>query len=190
MLRPAHVVDLPIFRALIREGALSGSFDRALATESRETALFFTNLRQALASGYFVEADPRTGDLVTLAVLAYVYLSDRDPSVHRPVGFGLFKATSVGYELWLTGIDAAWRGRGHGRAMIAELLATEPGRKAYLARVNTYGKESPAMARLLLSFGYACISETPKHTWYVRNDAPESLRNTRAGAPAASPTAS
>jgi hypothetical protein len=56
MLRPAHVVDLPILRALIREGALSGSFDRVLATESREAALFFTNLRQALASGYFVEA--------------------------------------------------------------------------------------------------------------------------------------
>ena len=50
MLRPANVVDLPILRALIREGALTGSFDRSLATESRESALFFNNLRQALAS--------------------------------------------------------------------------------------------------------------------------------------------
>src|SRR4029450_3348602 len=85
MLRPANVVDLPILRALIREGALTGSFDRSLATESRESALFFTNLRQALASGYFVETDPRTGDLSTVAVLAFVYLSDEDPTMHRPI---------------------------------------------------------------------------------------------------------
>ena len=76
MLRPANVVDLPILRALIREGALNGSFDRDLATESREALLFFSNLRQALASGYFVEEDPRTGDLATVSVPGYVYLPD------------------------------------------------------------------------------------------------------------------
>jgi GNAT superfamily N-acetyltransferase len=190
MLRPANVVDLPILRALIREGALSGSFDRNLATESREATLFFTNLRQALASGYFVELDPRTGDLATVAVLAFVYLSDHDPTVHRPIGFGLFKATSVGYELWLTGIDAAWRGRGHGSRMLAALLDTQPGRKAYLVRVKTYGVESPAMARLLGSFGYNRVRETPQLTWYLRNDAPEALRTSYAGTPASSRNAS
>jgi GNAT superfamily N-acetyltransferase len=183
MLRPANVVDLPILRALIREGALSGSFDRDLATESREAALFFTNLRQALGSGYFVEPDPRTGDLAQVAVLAYVYLSDRDPTIHKPIGFGLFKATSVGYELWLTGVDAAWRGRGHGRAMMAALFDTEPGRRAYLARVKTYGAESPAMAHLLQSFGYHCVRETPQQTLYLRNDAPEPLRTKHAATP-------
>src|SRR5207247_7899731 len=134
MFRPATVVDLPILRAVIREGALSGSFAPDLATDSREATLFFTNLRQALASGYFVEPDPRTGDLVTLAVLGFVYVPDDDRTMHRPIGFGLFKATSNGYELWLTGIDAAWRGRGHGRRMLAALLDTQPGRKAYLVR--------------------------------------------------------
>ncbi len=190
MLRPANVVDLPILRALIREGALTGSFDRGLATESRESTLFFANLRQALASGYFVEPDPRTGDLATVAVLAFVYLSDEDPTMHRPIGFGLFKATSVGYELWLTGIDAAWRGRGHGRRMLAALLDTRPGRDAYLVRVNTYGQESPAMAHLLGSFGYSCVRETPKLTWYLRSDAPEALRASHPGATAAALKAS
>ena len=143
MLRPANVVDLPILRALIREGALTGSFDRSLATESRESTLFFNNLRQALASGYFVEPDPRTGDLATVAVLAFVYLPDEDPTMHRPIGFGLFKAASIGYELWLTGIDAAWRGRGHGRRMLAELLDTRPGREAYLVRVTHLWQGEP-----------------------------------------------
>jgi GNAT superfamily N-acetyltransferase len=190
MLRPAHVVDIPILRALIREGALSGSFDRDLATDSREAALFFTNLRQALASGYFVEADPRTGDLATVAVLSYVYLPEGNATLHRPIGFGLFRAISVGYELWLTGIDAAWRGRGHGRKMLAELFDTQPGRKAYVVRVKTYGKESPVMAHLLGSFGYDCVREAPQLTLYLRSDAPESLRTPHAGASAASRQAS
>jgi hypothetical protein len=32
------------------------------------------------------------------------------------------------------------------------------------------------MAHLLRSFGYTCMRETPQHTWYLRNDAPEALR--------------
>ena len=186
MLRPANVVDLPILRALIREGALSGDFDRDLATESREAILFFTNLRQALSTGYFVEPDPRTGDLVTAAVLAFVYIQDQDPTTHGPIGFGLFKAAAVGYELWLTGIGAVWRGKGHGRKMLAALLETQPGRMAYMARLKTYGKESPAMARLLGSFGYTCVRETPKLAVYLRRDAPEELRTLHITAPSAS----
>ena len=176
MLRPAHVVDLPTLRALIREGALTGSFDRELATESRGATKFFTSLRQALATGYSVEPDPRTGDLATFAVLAYVYVPDHDPVVHRPIGFGIFKAAPVGYELWLTGIDAAWRGRGHGRRMLSELLDTPPGRNAYLVRVKNFGAEAPAMAHLLGSFGYTSVRESLKVTWYLRRDAPEALR--------------
>ena len=178
MLRPANVVDLPILRALIRDGAVMGSFDRGLATESRETTLFFSNLRQALATGYFVEEDPQSGDLATVAVPGYVYVPDGDNTVHRPIGFGLFKAAPIGYELWLTGVDAAWRGHGHGRAMIAALLRTPPGQKAYVVRVKTFGRESPAMAHLLRSFGYIGVRETAQHTWYLRNDAPNELRAT------------
>jgi ribosomal protein S18 acetylase RimI-like enzyme len=176
MLRPATVVDLPILRALIREGAVAGSLDRDLATESRETTLFYSNLRQALASGYFVEQDPRTGDLTTTAVLGFVYVAEGDISMHRPIGFGIFKALAPGYELWLTGVDVAWRGKGHGRAMLAELLATDPGRKAYVVRVRTGGADSPAADHLLQAFGYARLREMPRFTWYLRNDAPAALR--------------
>jgi GNAT superfamily N-acetyltransferase len=175
MLRPANVVDLPILRALIRDGAAQGSFDRGLATESRETSLFFANLRQALATGYFVEEDPSTGDLVPVAVPGFMYIPESGGAPHRPIGFGLFKAAAVGYELWLTGLDAAWRGHGHGRVMMAELLKTPPGRQAYVIRVNTYAPESPALAHLLVSLGYVCVRETPQHTWYLRRDAPEEV---------------
>jgi GNAT superfamily N-acetyltransferase len=177
MLRPADVVDLPLLRALIRDGALADSFDRHLATESRESTLFFSNLRQALVSGYFVEQDARTGDLATVAVLGYVYTPDGETSMHRPIGFGIFKAAHVGYELWLTGVDAAWRRHGHGRAMLAALLATDPGRKAYVVRVKTYGADSPVADHLLRSFGYTPLRETPQYTWYLRNDAPAELRS-------------
>jgi ribosomal protein S18 acetylase RimI-like enzyme len=176
MLRPATVVDFPILRALIREGAASGSFDREFATDSREASLFFSNLRQALATGYFVEEDPKTGDLLTRAAPGFIYVADSDATAHRPIGFGLFKAAPVGYELWLAGIDAAWRGHHHGRAMLDALLKTSPGRTAYVVRVKTYGGESPAMAHLLESFGFVSLRESPQHTWFVRKDAPEEIR--------------
>lgn len=176
MLRPAHVVDLPTLRALIREGALTGSFQHELAADSREATQFFASLRQALGTGYFVEPDPQTGNLATFAVLAYIYVSDDDPTVHRPIGFGIFKAAAIGYELWLTGIDAAWRGRGHGRRMLAALLDTPPGRKAYLVRMKNLGNQNPAMTHLLGSFGYSSVRETLKVTWFLRRDAPDALR--------------
>lgn len=174
MLRPANVVDLPTLRALIRDGAMTGSVDRELASESREAALFFANLRQALATGYFVEEEPLTGDLVTVAVPGYVYLPDGE-AVDRPVGFGLFKAVAIGYELWLTGLATAWRGHGHGRAMLTALLKTPPGKHTYVVRLNTEGRESVAMGQLLLTLGYKCAQKTPQHTWYLRNDAPPEL---------------
>ena len=175
MLRPATVVDFPVLRALIREGAMTGSFDRELASESREAALFFANLRQALATGYFVEEDPETGDLATVAIPGYVYLPDTRDAMHRPIGFGLFKATAVGYELWLTGVDTAWRGHGHGRAMLAALFKTPPGQRAYVVCVKTEGRESLAMEHLLRSFGYSCTHRAQDQVWYLRYDAPEDI---------------
>jgi ribosomal protein S18 acetylase RimI-like enzyme len=174
MLYPAHVVHLPILRALIRDGAANGTFDRELATDTREAALFFSNLRQALKTGYFVEEDPRSGDLTTVAVPGYVYIPDRG-AASVPIGFGLFRATVFGYELWLSGVEAAWRGHGHGRAMIDALLNTAEGKRAYVMRISRFGRDAAAMAHLLSSLGYARARESARHTWYVRADAPLGL---------------
>jgi len=187
MLRPATVVDLPLFRALIRDGALRGSFDRDFATDSPAASEFFASLRQALATGYFVEKDRQTGELSTIAVPGYVYMPDSGGAAQRPTGFGLFKAAAVGYELWLTGIDAGSRGQGYGHAMLAELLRTPPGRTAYVVRVEVSGQDSATIDHLLVALGYARANATPQHAWYLRNDAPEQvvLRLNAPGAPRA-----
>ena len=182
MLHPAHVGHLPVLRALIRDGAVRGGFDRELATDSRESTMFFYNLRRALTTGYFIEEDPDTGDLTTVAVPGYVFHPDRDGAASHPIGFGLFKAIAIGYELWLTGIEPAWRGHGHGRTMIGALLATPPGRRAYVVRVHRFGRDSAAMAHLLAGHAYAPASESLHHSWFVRSDAPVELADYVKGA--------
>jgi GNAT superfamily N-acetyltransferase len=183
MLQPAHVGHLSILRALIRDGAMRGSFDRELASASQEAASFFLNLRRALTTGYFVEQAPGTQGVTTVAVPGYVYLPDRAGAVSQPIGFGLFKTIDPGYELWLTGIDAAWRGHGHGRAMFTALLSTPPGRNAYVVRVHRFGRDSPAMTHLLTSFTYSEANVTAHHSWFVRADAPSLLAERMRAAP-------
>ena len=78
-------------------------------------------------------------------------------------------------QLWLTGVDAEWRGHGHGRAMLTALLATPPGKRAYIVRVHRFGRDSPAMAHLLSSFGYVLVQETRNHAMYLRPDSPPEL---------------
>jgi len=185
MLHPAHVGHLPVLRALIRDGAARGSFDRALATESREATMFFSNLRRALTTGYFIEENPVTGDLTTVAVPGYVYHPDRGGAASHPIGFGLFKAIAIGYELWLTGVDAAWRGHGHGRTMLRALLDTPAGRRAYVVKVQRFGRDSPAMIHLLATCEYAPARETVHPSWFVRSDAPPELSEYVQSAPSA-----
>jgi GNAT superfamily N-acetyltransferase len=176
MLHPAHVGHLGILRALIRDGAARGGFDSSLATDSRESSLFFSNLRRALTTGYFIEEDPATGDLTTVAVPGYVYHPDRGGAASHPIGFGLFKAIPEGFELWLTGVDAAWRGYGHGRAMLGALLGTPAGRHAYVVRLQRFGRDSPAMAHLLATYDYTKTREVTHQTsWFIRGDAPPAL---------------
>jgi GNAT superfamily N-acetyltransferase len=176
MLHPAHVGHLGVLRALIRDGAARGGFDRNLATDSREANLFFSNLRRALTTGYFIEEDPGTGDMKTVAVPGYVYHPDRGGAQSQPIGFGLFKAIPEGFELWLTGVDPAWRGHGHGRTMLGALLATPAGRKAYVVRLQRFGRDSPAMAHLLAAYDYMQTGDPAQIThWFIRGDAPQEL---------------
>ena len=61
MLAPAHAGHLEFIRAVIRRGAIEGSFDPELAHNSRESEVFFANLRQALLGGRFVDRLVREG---------------------------------------------------------------------------------------------------------------------------------
>jgi hypothetical protein len=175
MLQPAHVGHLALLRALIRDGAAEGSFDRELANDTGEAHEFFEKLKRALVTGYFVEHDVRTGKIDTVAVPGYVFWPDDRHSGMPPVGFGLFRALDQGYELWLAGLEFAKRGGGHGRALLAALLATPPGQKTYVVRVQRASRYMPQVSHLLESLGFESIGDTARLRWFVRKDAPAAL---------------
>jgi ribosomal protein S18 acetylase RimI-like enzyme len=169
MLRPAHIGHLAMLRSLIRDGAREGSFQPELAWDSAASERFFGELRQALKTGYFVVQDRESGAVQTVAVPGYVYWADETVGSEPPVGFGLFRATpGGGYELWLTGLESAVRGRGHGRAMLKALFATPTGQKTKFMRVRRSGQYATAVAKLLAEHGFTATRETKHETWFVR----------------------
>lgn len=168
MLRPAHIGHLALLRSLIREAARDGAFDPELAWESPTAERFFTELRQALKTGYFVVNDSKTGTLQTVAVPGYVYWADDGAGGAPPVGFGLFRAVDDGYELWLAGLEASLRGRGHGRAMLKALFATDTGKRTRFMRVRRAARYAKAIAHLLAEQGFTPTRETHNETWFVR----------------------
>jgi GNAT superfamily N-acetyltransferase len=137
--------------------------------------LFFANLRQALVTGHFIEQDSNGGGH-PVAAPGYVYWPDGQRDEDRPVGFGIFKAfAQFGFELWLTGVDAASRGTGHGRRMLGSLLATPAGKLAWTVRVQRSGASSAIMTHLLAQHGYAVARQGQTQAWFLRHDAPAAL---------------
>jgi GNAT superfamily N-acetyltransferase len=186
MLHPAVPSHLPHLRTLIREGAAEGAFEDELAANSIESALFFANLRQALATGRFLVEDAR-GVLSSRAVAGYVYWPDDHDAQHEPVGFGLFRALDAfGFEFWLTAVGRRWRGNGYGRALLRSLLETPAGRLAFVVRVRIESAGRSAMEHLLSEHGFVALRECGATRWFVRADAPEDLRGAIATAPSRS----
>ena len=175
MLAPAHAGHLGLLQNWIKSGAAEGSFDRELATDSAESTLFFANLSQALVVGYFVQEDAR-GQLIRCATSGYMYCPDGTGDRSRPIGFGLFKALSnIGFELWLTGLDRAWRGQGHGRGMLSAMLATPAGQQAFVVRVDRTGASGATMQHLLESLDFTAVRDTSDLRWFVRGNAPADI---------------
>ena len=175
MLAPAHVGHLAMLRSLIREGAAEGSFDRQLAGDTPEAVEFFSKLKRALVSGYFVEEDPRTGKIDAVAVPGYVFWPDERHSGMPPVGFGLFRALEGGYELWLAGLELNRRGGGHGRALVNALFATPPGKRTWVVRIQRGSRYGATVRHLLKPLGFDEVGETSRLRWFVRRDAPPAL---------------
>ncbi|CAG0993911.1 hypothetical protein BURK1_02420 [Burkholderiales bacterium] len=168
MLRPAHIGHLALLRSLIRDAARDGAFDPALGWDSPAATRFFGELRQALKTGYFVVEDHASGTVRTVAVPGYVYWADETGSSEAPVGFGLFRAVDDGYELWLAGLEAHLRGKGHGRAMLQALFSTSTGRRTKVMRVRRSARSAGALAHLLAEHGFTATRETDRETWFVR----------------------
>src|SRR5206468_2953775 len=73
------------------------------------------------------------------------------------------------------GIEINKRGGGHGRALIAALLATPPGQRTYVVRVQRSSRYVRQISHLLQSFGFQSAGETARLRWFVRKDAPAPL---------------
>jgi ribosomal protein S18 acetylase RimI-like enzyme len=167
MLRPAHIGHLALLRSLIRDAARDGAFDPELAWDSPASDRFFGELRQALKTGYFVVANAATGALSTVAVPGYVYWPD-DDATRDPVGFGIFRALNGSYELWLAGLEASLRGRGHGKAMLKALFDTPIGHATRYMRVRRAARHANAIEHLLAEHGFTATRESHNETWFVR----------------------
>jgi len=174
MLSPANAGHHALISGLIRECAAEGAFDPELTGRSLAADVFFANLQCALHEGRFTTSDA-AGHLRTVPAHGYIYVSglERDAP---PAGFGMFKSLDgAGFELWLTAIAPAWRGNGHGRAMITAMLATPAGRMTYLVRVNPQGSNAAAMSHLLCSLGFSAMAHTTLCTWYLADQAPPDM---------------
>jgi hypothetical protein len=175
MLVPAHVGHLAMLRSLIRRSAAEGSFDRELAADTPAAEEFFAKLKRALVTGYFVEQNPGTGRIDTVAVPGYVFWPEGRHSGLPPVGFGLFRAIEDGFELWLAGLEFADRGSGHGRALLCALLATPPGQRTWIVRIPRESRYASAVQRVLADLGFDCAGDTARLRWFLRRDAPAEL---------------
>jgi hypothetical protein len=172
VLTPAHVGHLAMLRTLIREAAAEGSFDRGLAADTPAAVEFFARLKRALVCGYFVEEDPKTGRVESVAVPGYVFWPEDRNSSMAPVGFGLFRALEGGYELWLAGLEFGRRGGGHGRALLDALFATPPGKKTWVVRIPRGSRYGAMVQHLLKSYGFDHAGDTVHLRWFVRQSAP------------------
>ncbi len=183
MLRPAHVGHLSMLRALIRNSAAEGSFDRDLAGNTPQAEDFFDKLKRALVAGYFVETDPRSGRIDTVAVPGYVFWPEGRSSNSAPAGFGLFRTIEDGgYELWLAGLELTERGGGMGRELLTALLATPPGQKTWVIRIPRDSRYVAKIEHLLDDLGFSIAGDTARLRWFVRRDAPAELASRIRGA--------
>lgn len=183
MLHAATPVQGPFIQRLLREGAMDRNFEAEIAGDSAEAGLFFANLDLALATG-FLRTPAADGTLSGQAhVAGYVYTpGEGEP----PVGFGLFRDLGPpGFELWLTGIAREARGRGHGRAMLRELIATPPGRLTTLVRCARESPHCEVATKLFGELGFLPRRTTPSMLWLVSATAAPDLADRIASSPAA-----
>jgi hypothetical protein len=172
MLQPAHIGHLAMLRSLIRQGAQDGNFDPELGESSPQAEAFFAKLKRALVTGYFVEE--RGGKIDTVSVPGYVYWPDDRNTGTQPVGFGLFRAISSGYELWLAGLDLSARGGGHGRSLLAALFAPQGQNPNVRSCNQRHSEHLPPTLACPRAIRRACAGScglVPRPTWYRLRDA-------------------
>jgi GNAT superfamily N-acetyltransferase len=170
MVKTALPEHLDLVKKILQSGAVAGSWDSALRAPGPTLDSLLGNIRRSLASGFVRQLDPRVGKEIDIHIAGYVYCPAPDAP---PIGFGLFKDFSPsGLELWLLGIDEPWRGKGHGKALLAELLAAPLGGRAELARCAFASESAQRVSRILKARGFATRYTTPSDEWLLHARTP------------------
>jgi GNAT superfamily N-acetyltransferase len=173
MLKPATLEHLACIKPLIHAGAAEGSWSSDLAHPGRAADALFSRIGYALLHGRLPQVDPRTNRVIETRIGGAVFVVE---SASAPVGFGLFKDfADDGFEFWLCAIDASMRGKGLGRQMLTELMATPYGSRAQLARCATGSSGGRCCAHILKSLGFGTCRTTSREEWLLHRRTPAAV---------------
>jgi GNAT superfamily N-acetyltransferase len=168
--RPQH---LDRIMPLIRAGAAEGSWDPELALPGAKSDDLFRKIHYALEHGALPQIDPRTNRSIMTRIGGWLFLAD---TMAAPSGFALYKDfTADAFELWLCGIDPRARGRGLGRQMLCELLATPAGRHVQLARCSLSTEGGRRCAHVLKSLEFEPRRTTSREEWLLHRRTPPAV---------------
>jgi GNAT superfamily N-acetyltransferase len=167
---PRH---LACIKPLIHAGAREGSWDPELAAPGPKADVLFAKIGYALEHGTLPQIDPRTNSRISTRIGGWVFFANAGLA---PSGFGLYKDfVNDGLELWLCGIDPSARGRGLGRRMLTELLATPEGRHVQLARCSLRTEGGHRCAHILKSLEFDAARTTSREEWLLHRRTPPAV---------------
>jgi GNAT superfamily N-acetyltransferase len=176
MLRLASEADFPVIRELIVDGATSGSFDLQLAQPTEESAEFFARLRHVIQERIWLRPDLSKN--ILWAIPACIWIFEDPVWGLGPLGFvALRGAGRIGYELWLTAIELAYRQKGVGKQMIGEVLGTSIGQHVVVAQCDRRAEGARRMASILRHFGFECVREATQSQWLARSTLPTAVKD-------------
>jgi len=172
MFQRARDSDLPYISELIREGARAGGFDAVLATDCAESRLFFKRLAEVVTKNVWIRGTGKGAAMRSPAALFLYRANTRSPNT----GFVAIRgAGQAGFELWLAALDPTERGRGLGRKMLTEFLATPEGKVVTVAQCGLDAEGAQACAHILAKAGFVTAREGNGAVWLARADLPASM---------------
>lgn len=176
MITVALTEHLDLVGRILQSGAVAGSWDPALREPGPFLDSLLAKIHCSLVDGFVRQIDPRIGKEIEIRIAGYVYCTAPGTP---PIGFGLFKDFSPsGFELWLSGIDESWRGKGFGKALFTEILATPLGNRTELARCALASKSARRASHILKMNGFATCRTTSSEELLLHSRTPTVVAQT------------
>lgn len=164
VIRTATSSDFPLIRELIVDGARSCGFDPALTQSSTETQNFFAGLLKVIQDKVWLR--PLTNQPLVLGVPASLWMYENPDFGLESLGFVALKSAGrFGQELWLAAIRPELRGRGVGRQMITELLATPAGKTVAVVQCDKHAIGGQRMAAIMSHVGFELVRDGTGSQW-------------------------